>query len=115
MSETVATIAPIAPRQLGEMVAGELLRKCWLADQAGADLETAAMGTVEVLSATPALPWVHVEHWPDAEQRSDAAWARDYYLGVVSVLRPAQGWRKRSAAVRHALQQSSERLADVSA
>jgi hypothetical protein len=108
-------LPPIAPRQLGEMVAGELLRKCWLAGEAGVDLDVATMGTVELLPSTPPLPWLHTARWPSPAERSDHAWRRDYYLGVVTVLAPAQGWCRRSAAVRTALRQSSECLASATA
>jgi hypothetical protein len=104
-------LVPIPPRQLGEMVAGELLRKCWLASESGVDLDMTSIGSVEMLPSTPVLPWVHLGRWPSSNERSDAAWTHDYYLGVVAVLAPAEGWRKRSAAVRNALQQSSEHLA----
>jgi len=106
-------LPPIAPRQLGEMVAGELLRKCWLAGEAGADLDVAAMGSVELLTTAPPLPWVHAARWPSPAERSDRAWRHDYYLGVVTVLAPARGWCTRSAAVRTALRQSSEGLASA--
>lgn len=93
------------------MVAAELLRKCWLAEEAGVDLDRASLGSVEATSPTPALPWLRGERWPSAAERGDRSWRRDYYQGVVSVLAPATGWCSRSAAVRHALRTSSEGLA----
>jgi hypothetical protein len=103
-------LQPIPPRQLGEMVAGEMLRRCWLANEHGDDLDLVVLGSIDVLPTPPEVPFIHPDQWPNSEVRGDSGWVRDYHLGVVTVLTPACGWQQQSAAVRDVLRRSSATL-----
>jgi hypothetical protein len=100
---------PLPPRAIGELVANEIVRLSWTAQQLGVELSPIADWDGDICPPPRKPPKLHGP-FPPVPPDPGPDWILDYHLGLASTLAAVEGRVADSATVKDALEQSTAAL-----